>query len=51
MPECKLFTVSLSPVFINEFFFFLLSYLKLDSVLINYNYFANDVHGNTRWCF
>ncbi len=44
------FGVSLSPFFVNEYFFPLLSYLKLDSLLINHNYFANDVHGNALWC-
>lgn len=44
VPECGLFTVSLSHFF--TVFFFLLSHLKLNSLLINHNYFANDVHGN-----
>jgi len=50
VPECELFTVSLSPFSHKWVFFFLLSYLKLDSLLINHNYFANDVHGNALWC-
>lgn len=44
------FGVSLSPFFRKWVFFSLLSYLKLDSLLINHNYFANDVHGNALWC-
>lgn len=32
-------------------FSFLMSNLKLDSLLINYNYLANDVHSNALWCF